>query len=110
RGALEGGLFQNVFRYQRLLAVRAVVQQVVLHAKRAFLRVEFFARVECRTVLRAASALHAGERLQRHKISNVFAGIDAEILVTDQRRNVGEAAAGDQNGDRTQDQVEVLGM
>ena len=44
------------------------------------------------TVLRAAAALDARERLQRDDPRDVLAGVESEIFVAGQRRNAAEAA------------------
>ena len=61
-------------------------------------------------MLRAAAALDAGERLQRDDLRDVLAGVEAEILVADQRRNAAETAARQEDRGRAQQQVQMLGM
>ena len=66
--------------------------------------------VERRTVLRAAAALHAGERLQRVDPRHVLAGIQPEIFIAGERRNAAEALALQEHGGRAEHQVQMLGV
>ena len=61
-------------------------------------------------VFGAAAAFDAGIRLQRDELRYVFAGDESEVLIAVERRDVAEFAAGKEDGDGAQDQVQVLGM
>jgi hypothetical protein len=48
--------------------------------------------------------------LQADEASQVRAGDEAEILVAGERWNLAEAAAGEKDGNRAENQVQVLGV
>jgi len=56
----------------------------------------------------AAATLDARERLKGHKVRHVLAGVEAEILVTYQRRDLAELVALHKDRNRTQYEVQVL--
>ena len=59
-------------------------------------------------MLRAAAAFDAGEGLQRVDTRDVFAGNQSEILVSGELRDIAEALAPEEDGERTQNQVKML--
>src|SRR5262245_39095344 len=107
RGALKHRFLGDVLGEQRLGALRAVFIQIVADTQRDFARVEDFAGVEGWTMLGAAPALDARISLQRDKLRDVFPRIESEILVTNQRWNLAEAIALEEDGHRAQDQVQM---
>ncbi len=109
-GALEGGLLGVVFAEQRFLRRRAEIVQVGAQAEDDLFGVEQLAGVRGGAVLGAAAALHAGVGLQADQSSEVGAGDEAEVLIADEWRNLAEAAARKKDGERAQQQVQVLGV
>ena len=101
---------RDVLAQQRLFGGRAEFVQVAAHAQDDLFRVENLSRVGRRTMLGAAAALDAGEGLQRVDARHVLAGIQAEILVAGERRNAAEALPLEEYRDRTQHQVQMLGV
>ena len=61
-------------------------------------------------MLGAAAALHAGVGLQADELREVGAGDEAEVFIARERGNLREAAAGEKDGDRAEQQVQVLGV
>ena len=80
-----------IFAEQRLFRLRAELVQVSAHAQGDFLRIQNLARVDRRAVLGAASAFDARIRLQRDDVRQILAGVEPEILVAHERRNVAES-------------------
>src|SRR5579862_8427261 len=87
-GALKRGLLGNETSQNRLFRSRPVRIQISANAQRDFFRIENLVRVERRTMLGAAPALHAGINLKRNQPGDVLAGSESEIFVSGQRRNV----------------------
>ena len=69
-----------------------------------------FPGVGGRAMLGATPALDACEGLQRNQLRDILAGIQAEIFVTNQWRNLAERVAFQEHRHRTQRQVQMLGM
>ena len=109
-GALEGRFLRKILAEQRLLAAGAEFVEVAADAKRDFFGVENFAGVERGAMFGAASAFDAGVGLERDDLGEVLAGIESEILIADQRGDLGESAAREENGRGAQHQVEMLGV
>ena len=82
---------RDVLAEQRLFVARAEFVQIVAQAQDDLFRVEHLSRVVGGAVLGAAAALDAGEGLQRVDPRDILAGVQAEILVAGERRNVAEA-------------------
>ncbi len=61
-------------------------------------------------MLGAASAFDAREGLQRIQLGDVFAGIEAEIFVAHQRRDLAETIAPQKDRRRADHQMQMLGM
>jgi hypothetical protein len=94
-----------VHAHQRFGVARPEFVQVAAHAQDDFFRVEALAGIVGGAVLGAAAAFHTGEGLQRIDFRDVFAGVQAEILVTGKGRNPAETLPFQKNGNRTEDQV-----
>ncbi len=47
---------------------------------------------------------------ERDQLGHVLAGVESEIFVAGERRNIAEAFAAHENRRRAQDQMQVLGM
>src|SRR5579863_8148196 len=97
RGALEDRFLRNEFPQQRRFAGRSFVLQVLAQSQDHFLGVELFPGIERRAMFRAASALHAGEGLQRVDPGDIFTGGEPEVLVAGERWNIAEAFAPREN-------------
>ena len=125
-GALEGGFHGEVvcggivgrsvagrvakLVQQRRFARRAEGVEVRPHAEDDFLRVEDFAGVGGGAVLGAAAALDAAVGFERDELRDVLAGDEAEVFVADQWRDRGEAVAFEEDSERAEDEVQVLGV
>ena len=70
------------------------------------LRIEQLACVIRRAMLCAAPALDAGEGLQSHDIRDIFARVQTEVFVADQRRYATETAARQEDRSRAQQQMQ----
>ena len=95
---------------QRLFAGRAKFVQIPAHAERDFLGVQDFSGVGGRAMLGAAAALDAREGLQRDQLRDVLAGIQAEVFVARERRNLAESIALQEDRHRAQQQVQMFGV
>ncbi len=109
-GALEDGFLGVVFAEERLLGGGAELVEVGAHAEDDFLGVEHLSGVGGGAVLGAAAALDAGVGLQADELGEVLAGDEAEVFIADERRDLAEAAAGEEDGGRAEHQVQVLGV
>ena len=109
-GALEGGLLRVVFAEQRLCGCGAEIVEVGAQAENDFLGVEDFAGVVGGAMLGAAAAFDAGVGLEADELREIGAGDQAEVFIAGERRNLAEAAAGEEDGDGAQQQMEVLGV
>ena len=69
-----------------------------------------FAGVGGGAVLGAAAALDAAVGLQADELGEVLAGDEAEVVVTHERGDLGETVAFEEDGDRREDEVEMLGV
>ena len=87
-----------------------VVAQIRAHSENYFFWVEQFSGIIRRAVLRAAAALDAAERLQRHDVCNILSGFDSEILIAFERRDITEASAFQKDRYRTEYEVKMLGV
>ena len=88
----------------------AEVVEVGAQAENDFLGVEQLAGVGGGAVLGAAAALDAGVGLQADELGEVGAGDEAEVFIAGERRDLAEAAAGEKDGGRAENQVQVLGV
>ena len=86
----------------------AELVDVGTEAEDDLLRVEGFAGVVGGTVFGAAAAFDTGKGLQGHQLRDVFAGDEAEIFIAGEGRDVAEFASGEENGDRAEEEMEVL--
>ena len=109
-GALEGGFLGVVLAEEGLFGRGAEFVEIAADAEDDFFGVESFAGVGGGAVLGAAAALDAGVGLQADELGEVLAGDEAEVFIAGERRNIAEAAAGEEDGDRAEDQVQMLGV
>ena len=98
-----------MFPQERLFTLRPELLKVMARAEDDLLGVKNLARGIRRTMLGAAPAFHAGECLQACDPRQVFARVEPEIFISDQRRNLAEPRPLQKHGDRAQHQVHVLG-
>ena len=89
---------------------RAKFVQIFAHAQRNFLRVQDFACETRGTMFGTASAFDAGVCLQRDQFGDVFAGVEAEVFIAHQRRNLAELVALEEHRDRAQHQMQMFGL
>ena len=108
--ALERRFHRDVFAQQRLFVAGPFFIQIMPQPQDNLFGVERFAGIVRRTVLGAAPALHAGISLQRVDLGDVLAGVQAEVLVAHQRRNLAESVPPQKHGGRADQQVQVLGV
>ena len=87
-GALKRRFLRKILAEQRLFRAGAEFVQVVANAERDLLGIENLAGVVGGTMLGAAAAFDAGVRLQRDDLRQVLAGVEAEIFVAGERRNL----------------------
>ena len=80
-GALERRFLRNVFAQQRLFGAGSVFVQVPRSPRMISFGLSSLAGVVGRTMLGAASALHAGVSLQTHDLGQILAGDQAEVFV-----------------------------
>src|SRR5258708_39322482 len=99
-----------MFAEQRFLGAGAEFIQVITQAEDNFLGVQGLSGIECRAMLAASAALDAGERLERHQLRQILAGVEAKVVVAREWRNMGKSAAREKYGHRAQHQVQVLGV
>ena len=109
-GALKRGFLREILAQQGLFDCAARIRSDS-RARRA----RFFSGPElCRccggAVLGAAAAFDAGIRLAGDDPREIFAGVEAEILVAGQRRDSRESAARKKDGDRAEHQMQMLGV
>ena len=109
-GALEDGLLGVVFAEERFFTGGAEVVEVGADAEDDFLGIEGFSGGGGGAMLGAAAALDAGVGLEGDELGEVFSGDEAEVFIADEGRDVGESAAGEEDGERGEDEVEVLGV
>ncbi len=95
---------------QRLFGRRAEFVEVAAHAERDFFGVQNLAGVVGGAMFGAAAAFDAGIGLQRDDAREVLAGVEAEIFVARERRDVRELAAREKYGERAEHQVQMLGV
>jgi hypothetical protein len=93
-----------------LVGGRAEVVEVAAQAEDDFFGVEQLAGVGGGAVLGAAAALDAGVGLEADELGEVGAGDEAEVFIAGERGNLAEAAAGEKDGGRAEQQVQVLGV
>ena len=112
RGALKDGVLRNDASRAAALRSRCRIRSGNREGPARFLWVEFFAGVVGGTVFGAAAALDARIGLQRDDLRDVFAGVQTEIFVAGERRNLAEAAAPQKNrsGLRTRCRCLVCGI
>src|SRR5262249_23942226 len=110
RRALERSLFRDMLAEQGSFVTGSELVQVRTKSKNDFLGIEHLAGICRRTVLGAPSAFHAGVRLESVDARDILARIEPEVLVTLERRDPAEARSTQEHRQRTQDQVQVLGM
>src|SRR5688572_31911360 len=101
-GALEHSLLRNVGTDQGLIASGSKFVEVIADTQNNLFWVKFLSRVVSGTVFGAAAAFDAGEGLQGRELCDVFAGVQAEIVVARQRWDLAEAWAFQENGHRTE--------
>ncbi len=109
-GALECRLLRVVFAEQRFLRCRAIFVEIAAQTEDDFFRVQELAGVVGGAMLGAAPALHAGVGLQAREAREILAGDEAEVFVAAERGNAAESAAREKDGERAQNQVQMLGM
>src|SRR5579872_4342907 len=109
-GALKYRLLRKMLAEQWFFGDGAEVIQIVANAERNFLGVENFAGVRGGAMLRAAAAFDARISLERNDARQILAGIESEIFVPGERRNVRELTARKKHRERTQHQVQMLGL
>ena len=109
-GALKCSLFVDMAAQQRRFPARAELVQVTANPKHDFLWVQNLSGVVRRTMLGAAAALDASECLQGVHARDIFAGVEAEVLVALERRYAAEALPAQEHRHRAERQVQVLGV
>ena len=97
-GALEDGFLRVVLAQQRFGGLGAKLVEIAAQTEDDFFGVEDLARGGGGAMLGATSALDARLRLKRNEPSKVGAGNQAEVFIARERRDVGEAAAGQEDG------------
>src|SRR5579871_4225156 len=108
--ALKSSFLREMLADERLFAGRTEFVQIPPHAKGNFLRIKKLARVMGGAVFRATAALNTRIGLESIKLGDVLAGVQAEVLIAGQRRNLAEFRALQENGQRTQNQVKMLSV
>ena len=109
-GALKDRFFGNMRAEEGRFRRGTVCIEVGPKAQDYFFRVQFLARVEGGAVLRAAPAFDARERLKGIELRDVFPVDESEILISGKFRDVTELRAFQENGNRAQDKVQMLGV
>src|SRR4029078_11473652 len=92
RGALKYRFLRKKFAEQRFFGGGAEIVQIVANAEGDFLGVENFACICCGAVLGGAGAFDARISLERDDACEVLPGVEPEIFVTGERRNMRELA------------------
>src|SRR5436190_13689120 len=95
---------------ERLDGSGAELVQISAHAQRNLFGVQNLAGGVGRAMFGASAAFDAGVGLQRDDLRQVLAGIQAEIVITYQRRNLRKTSASEKHRERTEHQMQVLGV
>ena len=103
RGRVRRGVAE--FVEERGFAGRAEGAEVGPHAENDFFGVEDLAGGGSGAMLGAAAAFDATIGFEGDELGDVFAGYEAEIFVSDQRLDLGEAVALEKDGERGEDEV-----
>ncbi len=109
-GALEDRFLRVVLAEQWFRGSGTEIVEIAAQTEHNFFGVEELAGVGGGAVFGAAATLHAGIRLQRGKLREVGAGNEAEVFVAGEGWNAAEAAAREEDSDRAQNEMQMLGM